>query len=156
MENRNTIKVLINPTWNVISEIRKKTADLLKNYGQSLLDATMMVASELMENAVKYGQAVPNESMIEFQLSVNNTIIIKVTNGVITEKHIETAMMHIDRIKNSDDPGLLYTERLKELLENPKQGVSQLGLYRIAYEGEFKLDYSFKDNLLTIIAQRSI
>jgi hypothetical protein len=156
MENKNSIKVLINPTWNVISEIRKKTADLLKDYDQSLLDATMMVASELMENAVKYGQAVPSESMIEFQLSVNGRITIKVTNGLTSEKDLLTVKIHIDKIKTSGDPGLLYTERLKELLENPKQGISQLGLYRIAYEGEFKLDYSYNDKLLTIIAQRDI
>jgi hypothetical protein len=40
-------------------------------------------------------------------------------------------------------------------MDNPKPGVSQLGLYRIAYEGEFKLDYIYQNGILTVKAERN-
>jgi hypothetical protein len=62
--------------------------------------------------------------------------------------------MHIDEIRNSDDPAELYTRRLQELMDNTVKGKTQLGLYRIAYEGEFSLSYRIDNSRLTIIAER--
>jgi hypothetical protein len=160
MSTDNTFKMYVNPTWSIISNIRKKISELLeynKIDNKELLDATTMVSSELMENAVKYGEGTTEDSMIEFEISVEkNKINISVSNHVNAGSNIDVLIDVIETIKKCDNPGELYVNRLNELLENPKHGESRLGLYRIAYEGEFNLDYKFSDNLLKVMAYRSV
>jgi hypothetical protein len=116
-----------------------------------------MAIIELVENAVKYGSSIPGKEGVEFDFKIdNNNIIIKISNGLIHEKDGITVANNINKIKSSNNPMELYIQRLKELLEKPVEGVSQLGLYRIAYEGRFNLDYSIDNNILTITAYRTI
>lgn len=160
MSKDNTFKIYVNPTWSIISNIRKKISELMelkKINDQGLLDATAMVASELMENAVKYGEGTTDEAMIEFEITVeSHKINISVSNYVNSGSNIDALIENIEKIKKCDNPAELYINRLNELLENPKHGESRLGLYRIAYEGEYGLDYTFSNNLLKVTAQRSV
>jgi len=154
-----SFNISIKPTWSIVRELQDKTAQFMseKNKPKDISDAAIMCATELIENAVKYGTEKPDGTNIDFELHADNEkIIIKVTNGIKSKTDSNNVIEHIDKIKSSDDAAQLYTERLMELMENPKPGVSQLGLYRIAYEGEFALDYNYKNETLTIIAQRMI
>jgi hypothetical protein len=45
---------------------------------------------------------------------------------------------------------------MKELMANPAQTDSRLGLLRIAYEGQFRLDHTYEKSLLTITAERNL
>ena len=47
-------------------------------------------------------------------------------------------------------------ERLHEIAQNPKSGKSQLGLYRIAYETEYLLNYEISGKKLIITATKKI
>jgi len=159
MKDEITINVEIKPTWNIIKDIQKKTIIYMDSKGKSkeVTEATMMCVTELIENAIKYGVEDPSSGNINFDLHADeNCIEIRVRNGIRNEDDISSLVYHIEKIKNSDNPARLYTERLMELMENPKPGVSQLGLYRIAYEGEFKIDYVYEKNILTISAIRDI
>jgi hypothetical protein len=151
------ISLSITPAWSILKEIQEKTETFLKkkDTNQHIVEATIMCASELVENAIKYGYSSDLNSNITFDMSMDaDRVIIKVSNGIKDNEDLKKVKTHIERLKETNDPGKLYTERLMQLMENPKPGVSQLGLYRIAYEGDFKLDYIYENGLLTIIASR--
>jgi hypothetical protein len=152
------ITLSITPTWSILKEVQEKTEQFMKNKNAKgeYIDATVMCASELVENAIKYGSSISDQNLITFELSTGDgRICIKVTNGIKDEKDVRNVKIHIDRLKKTKDPGLLYTERLRELMDNPKPGASQLGLYRIAYEGEFRLDYQYQNRVLKVKAERN-
>jgi hypothetical protein len=132
-----TISLSITPTWSILKEVQEKTEQFMKNKNtkSEYIDATVMCASELVENAIKYGSSVSGQNLITFEL--------------------RNVKEHVDNLKKTGDPGSLYTERLRELMDNPKPGASQLGLYRIAYEGEFTLDYKYQNGVLTVKAERN-
>lgn len=157
MSDNVVVKYSINSAWGIVKEIREKVGALLKDRDRDLVNATMMTASELIENAIKYGTPVSSSTDIDFELSISDArIIINISNGIVSAADYENVKRHLDLIAQSGNPGELYTKRLIELMENPRPGVSQLGLYRIAYEGEFTLSYRFENNILTIIAARAI
>lgn len=154
-----SFKVSIKPTWKIVQEIRDETQKIITKKGKDkdVIDAIMMCVSELIENAVKYGSAVSESVNIDFNMNWDeNTVKIQVSNGVQSDKDAKNIIDRIEKIKMSNDPAKLYVDRLMELLENPRQGASQLGLYRIAYEGGFKINYSYKDQVLTIFAEKDV
>jgi hypothetical protein len=159
MSNNDEVKISlsITPAWSILKEVQEKTEKFLKqkDSSQHIIEATIMCASELVENAIKYGYSNDENSYITFDLTMDSDkVIIQVSNGIKDKEDVQRVKAHIEKLKLTNDPGKLYTERLMQLMENPKPGVSQLGLYRIAYEGEFKLDYIYESDLLTIIAGR--
>ena len=153
------IELEIPPLWDTINSIRSKIAQdkRITIHGEDLINATLMVASELLENAVKYGYHNDTAQGVNFNLHVeDNLIAIEVLNAVAPEFDIKVVSEKIDGIKNSNDPAALYTDKLLEIASNPKKGESGLGLLRIAYEGEFSLDYEFNNGLLSIKAKRKL
>ncbi len=149
----------ITPVWDIARQIRTKVESILKGESKGLQDACKMVTSELLENAIKYGSSVDarDNRGIQFEIYVGNELIsIKVINRIIDPSDFECFREHIVKIKTSKNPEQLYIQQLSALLENPKLNQSLLGLYRIAFEGEFKIDYVFEDNILTVIAERNI
>jgi hypothetical protein len=147
----------IKPVWGVISEIADQIATLMENEKPDLGDATRMVASELIENAVKFGTFTGKNNLIIFDLGIENDIItIKVVNKAEVKKNIENVRRIIGEINGPASPKELYTRRLRELMEKPKPGESMLGLYRIAYEGEYKLSHELSGDLLVVSAKRKL
>lgn len=152
-----TISLSITPTWSILKEVQDKTEQFVKNKNMKTeyIDATIMCASELVENAIKYGSSINGQNLIHFELgTTDGRVYINVSNGIRNEMDLREVKIHIENLKKTNDPGSLYTERLRQLMDNPKPGVSQLGLYRIAYEGEFKLDYMCQNGVLTVQAAR--
>ena len=157
MENMLVFKEHIDHTWSIVNNIREKTAEQLSYLDSNLVEKTTMVVSELLENAIKYGDSVPDASNIEFELKIeNNKIIITVSNGVRNQEDIDHLVASINRINTSENAMELYIERLKEIINGDTHGRTQLGLYRIIYEGEFMLNYHVRSNIMTIIAEKSI
>lgn len=155
MEKEVAINISIKPTWSIIREIQDKTTKFMEENGKSrdVIEATIMGATELLENAIKYGAETPDGDNIKFDLQADDKrVTVNVTNGIKSDEDIANVKDHIDKINASNDPAKLYTDRLMELMENPKPGVSQLGLYRMAYEGEFKLSYKYENKLLAVTA----
>ena len=141
--------------WHIVKEIREKVGPLLSEKSDELAYACKMVTSELIENALKYGSTAPDNKSMRYQLRIkDNEIIIMVSNILKSPDDLKTVSAHIDKIKSDSSPKKLYKDRLMELLKNTKQGQTRIGLYRIAYEGKFNIDYTFEDNILTIIATR--
>lgn len=155
--NEVTLTYSITPAWEVVQQIEVKINELYKPADPELLSSTTMAVSELIENAVKYSNTSPAKKTINLNFYASNkSIVIIISNPVTNQNHVDMAIRHIERIQNTDDPQKLYIERLQQLLDNPRTTYTQLGLYRIAFEGKFQLSYGYENNILTVKALRKI
>ncbi|MDJ0765808.1 MAG: hypothetical protein QNJ97_22680 [Myxococcota bacterium] len=148
------ITVTITPIWAIIEHVRKRIrTELAATLTDEKLDATIICASELCENAIKYGDAVSQMQFIQFLLRrLDSAIQITVTNGVTSPSDLGEVKDFIERINKSQAPGQLYLDRLKELMEDATHDRTRLGLYRIAHETGFTLDYTLRDEVVTVTA----
>jgi anti-sigma regulatory factor (Ser/Thr protein kinase) len=153
------INLSIAPAWTMIKDVRERIEEAMneENYPPELIDAGVMCASELVENAIKFAPARAGAGHIKFVFSIDeDQIAINVSNGIKDENDLRNVKEHIDMLNKGGDPSRLYLKRLKELMKTLAPRETRLGLYRIAHEGEFKLDYRFQDELLTVTAERMI
>ena len=131
------------PKWDYIP--------LTKNYVENFLAINLvdrvniskisMSASELLENAVKFSNKDGIRMMVK-KLNKQNQVILVVYNYT-TKKEADDL---IERVKdmNNQDPLQYYIEKMKESAVR-NDGKSGLGLSRINYEGEAKLDIVYFD-----------
>ncbi len=141
----------IEPVWDSLERIISETESSLDKFGRDLTDASVMAATELVENAIKYGD---NKTVIEFAITVDDhRILINVSNTIRTPQDYEDVKYYIDKIMASDNLHTLFADRLLKVAKSDdKQMRTRLGLIRIAYEGCFKMTYNLKDDFLTITA----
>ncbi len=152
MGDRVTIVYEFASVQDKLKELRKKLQHQLRDKDPELVDATVMSAAELVENAIKYGS-----SEISFNLAIENDLLtIGVANRSMDQGDLDSFKAHVAKIRQSEDVGELYTQRLMELIEDPLRGPTQLGLIRIAHEGKFELDYRQEDDLIRVTATRSL
>ncbi|MBP7284378.1 MAG: hypothetical protein KBA66_22515 [Leptospiraceae bacterium] len=155
------MKFSAKPIWNIVSDIRRQIKSLVekKDFNQDITDAMETTAMELFENAIKYG--ISTEDAIDVLLEISfddedKELKIAVCNGIESQEKIQDFLDLLNKIKNSNDLEGLYMERLHEIAQNPKSGKSQLGLYRIAYETEYLLNYEISGKKLIITATKKI
>jgi hypothetical protein len=150
-----SVSVSLPHTWDHIRQIRGRVGEALKEADSSLRTAAVMVTSELVENAVKYGEAVPAAQKITVGLTVTETaIIIKVTNGSADASAVAALGRRVDEIMSAPDKSALYFARLEELMAEPTES-GKLGLYRIAFEGQFDMHLTYRDQVVTMTATRN-
>ena len=114
-----------------------------------------MVASELLENAIKYGEAVPTAPEIAFIFTLSEEELrIVVANGAYGGRNVQRLQQHVAALKDAENRVALYTARLQALLAEPNQ-VTGLGIYRIGLEGGYELECTYENNVVTVIATRS-
>lgn len=141
-------------TWDHIRKIRKQVGDALQSSDPNLRSAAMMVVSELVENAVKYGEEVPASPHISLSMTVKGSqLTITVTNGCADIGGVRELEKRIREIADAADKSTLYMARLEELLEDSSES-GKLGLYRIAFEGQFDIEFNYTDQVVSIIATR--
>jgi len=149
-----TIK--IEPEWNIIKTIKKAIANdpIMLKQGRDFLEATTMTAIELVENALKYSDFEASRP-VEFLFDANlGRCHISVINGCRKQESKDALLEILSEIKKGD-PFTLYVARLQKLKDNP-DGFSRMGLLRISYEAEFKLDAKIEDSMITISAERKL
>jgi hypothetical protein len=142
--------------WQWVETIRQAVVQELAGYDQELRDAAEMVASELAENVVRYGRPVDGDSSGLLVLTVDDGVVrISSRNGV-TPAQAKPLLEIIEGIKAGNAEELALT-RLRNMIDSPEQEGSQLGLLRIAYEGQFSIDAEVaEDGVLVVTAWRSI
>jgi anti-sigma regulatory factor (Ser/Thr protein kinase) len=140
--------------WQRVREVRRSVEEAGKDLPSELRTAAVMVTSELVENAVKYGESVADCSDIQVRLVISDErITVEVSNGVTSPGELTELFERVRQISESDNKEQLYMARLTELLEQP--GTSgKLGLYRIGFEGKFDLESVLEGQTLTVRAQR--
>jgi anti-sigma regulatory factor (Ser/Thr protein kinase) len=148
------VRVTLPHAWQYIRTIRAQVRDALKDCDSARRAAAVMTASELLENAIKYGEDLPGASSISFALTAEGEwVCIEVSNGSADREGIRELQRRVDDVARASDRAALYMARLEELLAKPTES-GRLGLYRIAFEGQFDLQCRYTDNLVTVIATR--
>jgi hypothetical protein len=156
------LSMQIKPSWDELPEVRRQTATFLKAKGFSsdAIDALAMVACELSENAVKYGEYdEAARSAIDISVSLSAAdVTVEVAHPVARAD--KDNLTRLDRtvqwIRGYQDPFEAYLQRLKELSsEGLDSSESRLGLVRIAYEGQSILDFYVNErDILAVSAIR--
>lgn len=150
------VELSIPVIWHYTNEVRQAVDRIMESYAEPLRQATKMVASELVENAIKYGRRTPELDRIRFILWLSEQdVIIEVINGIGDQAALATLEERLAAINESDNREELLLKRMQEIVDRPAQA-SQLGLYRIASEGGFHLEYSYNVSVLTVRATRKI
>jgi anti-sigma regulatory factor (Ser/Thr protein kinase) len=156
VESELHIKTRAIPDWSEIGRIREHVALALSGLRPSLRDAAVMVASELVENAIKYGESVPNAPGIEVSVvREHGRLSVTVVNGTKDEEAGRRLRGYTEALAASQDKLGLYVARVQSLADSPEPH-SRLGLYRIGMEGSFDLRCSHEDGVLRMTATRSL
>ena len=112
-----------------------------------------MIAAELLENAIKYGNWAEGEDGGHLHLRVwgdHNEARVQVENPVdVKSSDVSELLRTIEWLKSFGSGEEAYRARLLEVAASPK-GVSRLGLARILYEGECTLDAELDGDLLRV------
>ena len=146
--------------WNDVVRINKTTHDFFESIDlpEDAVDTFTMVACELVENGIKYGDN-RHESSDEVELSViaeDETITIQVNNriGEQTQPHLQQLDRTIQWVRGFQDPFQAYIERIKEISHEPStHRTSGLGIVRISYEARAAVDFIVDDdNTLSVSA----
>ena len=155
----NIIEINIKPEWGNIETAREKTAEFLGSmeFSSDIKDAVIMIISELLENAIKYGKFTEKHEVITTSVSVTeSSITIEVRSPVGDEDDLH--FRRLDRIvqwvRGYQNPLEAYIEKIQEIALPPvSDSQSGLGIVRIAYEGQAVIDfYVNDDNIISISA----
>lgn len=145
-------------TWQFVRSIKRLIEDTLGDFPESFRYSASMVAAELVGNAIKYTDRTASPALPRFSMEITGTrVVIAVSNTVTSAERIREVKTRIDQLAVPANREALYLQRMEELLSGNSTG-SQLGLYRIGYEGAFDLSctYSESEQLLTIRASRGL
>lgn len=158
-KSQNVVEYSLAANWDSAVLVREQTAAVMreKGFDNAVTEAVTMCITELTENAIKYGTDAENGTQIQAQVTHDqNHIVVSVSNHTDSERKLHTLTKTIDALRGDQSPGELHIQRLREIMKNPKRGSSRLGIYRIAYEGDFSVSYQLEDGLLTIVATRKL
>jgi hypothetical protein len=106
--------------------------------------AMAMTASELLENAIKYGSWTRAGDEITLAIEVSpRAVVVEVENPVIDDPaSVRELDDRIQWMRGFQSPFQAYVERLKLVSsQSYQEGESGLGLCRIAYEARCLLDF---------------
>jgi anti-sigma regulatory factor (Ser/Thr protein kinase) len=156
VESELLIKTGAIPDWSEIGKIRQHVALALSGLGASLRDAAVMVVSELVENAIKYGESIPNAPGIEVSVVRDHTrLSVSVASGTKDEETARRLRGYTEALAASQDKLGLYVARAQSLADAPEPH-TRLGLYRIGLEGAFDLHCTHADGVLRMTATRTL
>lgn len=138
-----------------VNNVRSIVSTELDAYGEGLVRAAQMVATELAENVVRYGEAAEGTESGMIVLDVTAGMLeIRSSNGA-SEAKAKYVLAAVARLQD-ESAEELYLERMKSMLSDSSDRFSQLGLIRIVYEGGFSIHAAYEDSTLKIVARREV
>ncbi|MDF1561980.1 MAG: hypothetical protein P1V51_02990 [Deltaproteobacteria bacterium] len=144
------IQVPITSSWSHIELLRSSVLNCLATIfsDNEFCHSVGMITSELLENAVKYGDWNSLERA-EFQLHVagdETQVEVTVSNPVREGgSEVEQLFRTVDFIRSQESAESAYRSRLSEVARGQSNGVSRLGLARVAYEGHCEVKARIDD-----------
>jgi hypothetical protein len=133
---------MIRPDWERIDSVRSAVlASVAAVFPDGeLRDTLAMVSTELLENAVRYGEP---ERDVAFSLRDDGAdVLVTVSNGVDpASHHVQALQAKVTWLSGFADPLEAYSAALREVYESfePMREASGLGIVRIHYEGRCQL-----------------
>jgi len=149
------LQLTFEPAWPNVREIRQQVGTALEDCPEQLRNAAIMTSSELVENAVKYGESVPEAKTVTFQLEATPKLLrIRVVNGSTNAPGVAELQRRVQELRRAQDKRALYLSRLEELLNQADEG-GKLGIYRIGFEGGFDLQLDYTNHVVSVTATRT-
>lgn len=133
------VELPIRRDWGSIEPLRVSVLSCLRAVfpDQPLCDSLSMVATELLENALKYGCWTGSDAAL-FGLRVagdDDEVEVAVSNPVDpSDPGLARLLSELDRIQAAPSPEDAYLERMRQVAVTPGAH-GGLGLARIAHEG---------------------
>lgn len=153
------LEIPIGPKWRNIELLRSACLNCIVAVFEDHEPGNVvgMVASELLENAVKYGDWTrPGQPYLNLRVrGTKQSVVIDVASPVApASDHYATLRATLDRIRTFPTRRDAYLARMREIAEQPAgSGISRMGLVRIAYEGACRIEARLtEDDMLHIIA----
>jgi hypothetical protein len=142
------------PMWPNVREIRQRVGAALGDCPAQLRSAAVMTASELVENAIKYGESVPGASTVTFVMDASPAMLsMSVVNGSTNAAGVAELERRVQELRAAEDKQALYLARLEQLLADADES-GKLGIYRIGFEGGFDLQLEYTNDVVTVTATR--
>lgn len=150
----------IGPDWKNAELLRTAIVNCLAAlfYDKDFSETVGLVAGELVENAIKYGDWSSDRSAFRFNAELaNDKVSIGVSNPVGQNGKPDAVLKMVEWINGFDSPQEAYTARLLEISQLPRGAhISGLGLPRIAYEGNCHLDARVDNGVLFVTATANV
>jgi hypothetical protein len=117
--------------------------------------AIAMVTGELLENAIKYGDWTTGKGSFRLRVwgeggAANVSVESPVKPG---DEHIASLFKTLEWLASFPSAEDAYRAKLLQIAEAPRDGASSLGLARIAYEGNCKLEASLDGEIMKVTAK---
>ncbi|HSY38266.1 MAG TPA: hypothetical protein VLA79_02025 [Polyangia bacterium] len=149
------LELTFQPMWPNVRKIRQQVGAALEACPQELRSAAMMTASELVENAIKYGESVPAALSVNLSLEVTvGQLSIRVVNGSTNLAGVAELERRVRDLAAAPNKQTLYLSRLEQLLAHSDDS-GKLGIYRIGFEGGFDLALDYRNDVVTMTATRN-
>lgn len=142
--------------WSPLAAVRSAIDELFADVSPETLEAIRMAAGELSENVIKYGEEADDGSgRITFTRTADD-VEIRTTNRLTDPAQTADLFERLRKIGETEDLQDQFIERMSEIMHEPDQHSTALGLLRVGYEGAFKLSGTYANAIVTIVAIRSI
>lgn len=117
--------------------------------------AMAMITGELLENAMKYGHWGETEQVFRLRITGDAShATIRVENPASRASgHVDRLQEAIDWIRSFANPRDAYRARLREIADSDVKQSRQLGLVRVAYEGNGVLSAAFDGAVVAVTVE---
>jgi len=141
----------IKPVWGELENVRDNIRNFLEQQNVPADDvySGVMITSELVENAIKYGDESDSPDIQVYAEFEKGEITIEVRNHIrdSEDENLQKLDRAIQWVNGFQFPFEAYIEKLKYVSsKNLEEGESGLGLVRIAYEGHANIDFYVDEN----------
>jgi two-component sensor histidine kinase len=141
VDDRHSTNVVVrfSPQWERIEPLRQYVVAMAGGSGDKVADRVGIVLQELLENAVKYGDALGH---IEVELAVSSLrkqAEIRVANRAQASR-IALLKKEYEAIRGGGETANAAFARALQRLQRLPQGTTMLGLARIAMESDLMLE----------------
>jgi hypothetical protein len=155
------IDLPIRNRWSNIDLLRTSIANCFSAVFQDLdgCQILAMVASELLENALKYGDWETRETTFRLRVwgSADEAHVMVENARKPDDRQAENLTATLDALKAFPTPADAYRAKLLELAQSsPEPDVSGLGLARVAYEANCVLRADVTDSTVCVTADMRV
>ena len=141
VDDRHATNVVVrfSPAWEKIEPLRQYAVAMAGGAGEKVASRVGIVLQELLENAVKYGDAVGLVEVDVLISSLRKQAEIRVANRAQASR-IALLRKEYDGIRGGGETANAAFARALQRLQRLPQGTTMLGLSRIAMESELTLE----------------
>jgi two-component sensor histidine kinase len=145
------IRLTLRPVWSSVEVVREAVMDGARAaFDNEVAEALAMISAELLENAVKYGDAA---GPIRFTLDRGHTeAIVTVTNLLPEDADLAPLLARLSLLGDSSAGPALYEARLREIADQRTHG--GLGILRVAAHGNCFIEADTSERGLVTIRAR--